>query len=125
MRFCRKGKLSLRYVGSYEILQRVDEVAYQLTLPTEIAYVHLVFHFFMLNKCLGDPTSIVPIEGLGFEEDLSYKEVPVEILDRHINRLRNKEVATVKVLWRIHLVEGAKWESKADMRFRYPYLFSS
>ena len=52
----------------------------------------------MLKKCLGDSTSILPLEGLRVEEDLFFEEVPVEILDRLIKRLRNKEVATVKVL---------------------------
>ena len=61
----------------------------------------------MLRKCLGDPTSILPVECLGVDEDLSYEEVHVEILDRQVKRLRNKEIATVNVLWRNHLVEGA------------------
>ena len=63
----------------------------------------------MLKKCLGDPASLLPVEGLGVEEDLSYEKVPFEILDRQIKRLRNKKVATVKVLWRNNLVEGATW----------------
>ena len=62
---------------------------------------------------------------LGFDEDLSYEEVPVEILDRKVKRLRNKEIATVKVLWRNHLVEVAMWEAEVEMRSRYPHLFSS
>ena len=78
----------------------------------------------MLKKCLGDPAAILPVEGLGIDEKLSYKEVPVKILDRQVKRLRNKEVSTVKVIWRNHIVEGATWEAKADMRFHYPYLFS-
>ena len=125
MRFGRKGKLSPRYVGPYEILQRVGEVAYELALPAELASVHPVFHVSMLKKCLGDPASILPVEGLGVGEDLSYEEIPVEILDRQVKRLRNKEIATVKVLWRNHLVEGATWEAEADMRSRYPHIFSS
>ena len=56
---------------------------------------------------------------------MSYEEIPVEILDRQVKQLRNKKVATVKVLWRNHLVEGATWEAEADMRSRYPHLFSS
>ncbi|XP_069150471.1 uncharacterized protein [Solanum lycopersicum] len=53
--------------------------------------------------------------------------VPVEILDRQVKNLRNKEIATVKVLWRNHLVEGAMWEAEAeaDMISRYTDLFSS
>ena len=81
MRFGRKGKLSPRYVGPYEILNLVGDVAYELALPVELDYVHPVFHVSMLKKCLGDPTLILPVEGLGVDEDLSYEEVPVEILD--------------------------------------------
>ena len=53
MRFGRKGKLSLRYDGTYENLQHVNEVDYELALPAELASVHPVFYVFMLNKCLG------------------------------------------------------------------------
>ena len=116
MRFDRKGKLSLRYVGPYEILQRVGEVAYELAFPT-VASFHPVFYVSMLKNCLSDPPSILLVEGLGVEEDLSYEEVPIEILDRQIKRLSNKEVYTLKVLWRNHIVGGAKWEAEADMRF--------
>ena len=100
-------------------------MAYELALLAELAFVHPVFHVFMLKKCLGDPSSILPIDGLGVGEDLSNEEVPIEILDRQVKRLRNKEIATVKVLWRNHLVEGAMWEAETDMKSRYPHLFSS
>ena len=87
--------------------------------------MHLVFHVSTVKKCLGNPTSILPVEGLGVDENLSYEEVLVDILDRQVKRVRNNEVATVKVLWRNHLVEGATWKAEADMRSRYPHLFSS
>ncbi|WMV58988.1 hypothetical protein MTR67_052373 [Solanum verrucosum] len=70
-------------------------------------------------------TSIVTLEGLGVDESLSYEEVPVQILDRQVKKLRNKEFASVNVLWRNHLVEGATWEAKADMMSRYPQLYPS
>ena len=66
MKFCRKGKLSLRYVGPYEIPQRMGEVAYELALRAELDYVHPIFHVSMLKKCLGDPTLILPVEGWGW-----------------------------------------------------------
>ena len=53
----------------------------------------------------------------------SYEEVPVEILDRQVNPLRNKEAAMMKVLWRNHLVEGSIWEAEDDMISLYPHLF--
>ena len=71
-------------------------MAYELTLPAELASVHPVLHVSMLKNCLGNPASIVPIEGLGVEEHLSYEEVPVKILDIKIKWLRNKEVVTIK-----------------------------
>ncbi|KAH0652759.1 hypothetical protein KY289_030437 [Solanum tuberosum] len=125
MRFGKKGKLSPRYVGPYKILRRIGKVAYELDLPKELAPVHPVFHVSMLKKCIDDSVSIIPLEGLPVDENLFYEEVPVEILDRQVKKLRNKEVASVKVLWRNQLVEGATWEAKADMKSRYPNLFPS
>ncbi|WMV54595.1 hypothetical protein MTR67_047980 [Solanum verrucosum] len=87
-----------------------------------------VIHFTsvsMLKKCIGDPVSILPLEGLGVDRNRSYEEVPVEILDRQVKRLKNKEVASVKVLWRNQLVEGDTWEAEVDMKSRYPHLFPS
>ncbi|WMV25177.1 hypothetical protein MTR67_018562 [Solanum verrucosum] len=78
----------------------------------------------MLKKCVGDPTSIVPFEVLGVNENLSYEEVLVEILKRQVKKLRIKEVTSVKVLWRNLLVEGATWKAEADMMSRYPHLFT-
>ena len=125
VRFGKKGKLSPRCVGPYRIVKRVGSVAYELELPLEMSMVHPVFHVLMLRKFLGDPSSIVPLEVVNAEENLSYEEVPVAILDRQIKRLRNKEIASVKVLWRNQLVESATWEAEADMMKRYPYLFQS
>ena len=71
-------------MGPYKFYQTVGKVAYELKLPNELALVHLVFHDSMLKKCIGDPESILPIEGLGVEENLSYEEVLVEILDRQM-----------------------------------------
>nr|XP_016470359.1 PREDICTED: uncharacterized protein LOC107792637 [Nicotiana tabacum] len=51
-----------------------------------------------IEKCIGDPTQVVPVDDAHITEDLSYEEVLVAILDREIRKLRNKEVALVKVL---------------------------
>ena len=91
-------------------------------MTEELASVHQVFHVSILNKCLGDPASILPVESLRVGEYLFYEELPVEILDRHVKRLWKKEIATVKVLWRNHLVEDSIWEAKDDMRSHYPHL---
>ena len=54
MRFDKKRNLSPRYIGPYEVLQRVGNLAYELKLPNNLAYVHPVFHVSMLRKCLTD-----------------------------------------------------------------------
>ena len=77
----------------------------------------------MIKKCLGALLSILPLEGLGLKEDLSYEEVSFEILDPQVKKLRNKEVASIKVLWRNNLVEGATWEVEANINSCNPHLF--
>ncbi|WMV58980.1 hypothetical protein MTR67_052365 [Solanum verrucosum] len=123
MRFGKKGKLSPKYVGPYRILKRIGKVAYKLELPADLAAVHLVFYISLLKKCVGDPTSVVPLEIVAVKDSLSYEDVPVEILDRQVRRLRNKEFASVKVWWRSQSVEGATWEAEVAMKAKYPHLF--
>ncbi|TMW97475.1 hypothetical protein EJD97_005423 [Solanum chilense] len=77
------------------------------------------------DKRISDLESILPIEGIGVKDNLSYEEVPVKLLDRKVKILRNNEVASVKMLWKNHLVEGATWEAEADMKYHYPHLFDN
>ncbi|WMV57904.1 hypothetical protein MTR67_051289 [Solanum verrucosum] len=64
------------------------------------------------KKCVGDPTSIAPLASVAVKGSLTYEDVLVEILDHQVHRLRNKEVASVKILWRSSSVEGATWKYK-------------
>ena len=48
VRFGKRGKLSSRFIGPFEILERVGTIAYQLALPPSMSGVHEVFHVFML-----------------------------------------------------------------------------
>ncbi|WMV47004.1 hypothetical protein MTR67_040389 [Solanum verrucosum] len=125
MRFDKKGKLSPRYIRPYHIVKRIGSVAYKLEQPQELAAVHPVFHISMLKKCMGDPSLIVQTENVEIKDNLSYEEIPVQILDRQVRKLRTKEVASVKVLWRNQFVEEATWEAEEDIKTRYPHLFES
>ena len=58
MRFGKRGKLSPRYIGPFEVLKRVGEVAYELALPPGLSGVHLVFHVSMLKKTMVMETTL-------------------------------------------------------------------
>ncbi|WMV59550.1 hypothetical protein MTR67_052935 [Solanum verrucosum] len=125
MIFGKKGKLSPQYIGPYRISKRIGNVAYELELPQELVAVHPVFHISILKKCVGNPSLIIPTEDIGTKDILSYEEIPVQILDRQVRKLRTKEKASVKVLWKNQFVEEATWEAEEDMKKRYPHLFES
>ncbi|XP_074292515.1 uncharacterized protein LOC141619398 [Silene latifolia] len=123
MRFGKRGKLSQKYVGPYDILDRVEEVAYRLALPPSLARVHNVFHVSQLRKYVSDPSHVLEIENIELDDQLTYEELPKEILDTKVRKTRNSEVSLVKVLWSNHDVEEATWETEASMRERYSHLF--
>nr|XP_033513188.1 uncharacterized protein LOC117277882 [Nicotiana tomentosiformis] len=74
-------------------------------------------------KMVGDPSLIVLVKAVKVSEELTYEEIPVSILDRQVRKMRNKEIVSVKVLWRNQQVEEANWEAKEDMKKQYPHLF--
>ena len=98
LRFGKKGKLSLRFIGPYEVLERIGPVAYRLALPPELAKLHDVFHVSMLRKYRSDESHILPVQEIQVQEDCSYDEEPKAILDQEVKQLRNKQVPLVKVL---------------------------
>ena len=122
-RFGLRGKLSPRFIGPFEIVERIGPVAYRLRLPESLAQVHDVFHVSTLRKCLADPSQLATVEATPVQEDLPYVESPVQILDRKEKVLRNKIVSLVKVLWPGQKYEEATWEPEAQMQSTYLYLF--
>ncbi|XP_019244257.1 PREDICTED: uncharacterized protein LOC109224125, partial [Nicotiana attenuata] len=119
--FRKKGKLSPRFIGPFEILDRVGEVAYRLALPPGLSAVHPVFHVSMLRKYHGDPSHVLDFSTVQLDKDLTYAEEPVAILDRQVRQLRSKSYPSVRVQWRGQPVEAATWESESDMRSKYPH----
>ena len=89
MRFGKKGKLSPRYVGPFEISERVGFIAYRLALPPSLSRLHNVFHVSMLRRYVLDPSHILSYEPLQVKENLSYEEVPIQILDHKEQVLLN------------------------------------
>ncbi|KAA3479584.1 reverse transcriptase [Gossypium australe] len=102
LRLGKKGKLSPRFIGTYEVTERVGPVAYRLALPVELQKIHDVFHMSMLKRYRSDPSHILSPEEIELQSDLTYEEEPVKILAH----------------------EGTTFESEETMRLQYPHLFS-
>ncbi|XP_070032371.1 uncharacterized protein [Nicotiana tomentosiformis] len=118
-RFGKRGKLSPRFIGTFEVLRRVG------ALPPSLAGVQPIFHVLMLQRYHGNPSHVLDFSSVQLDKDLSYVEERVAILDKQFRKLRSKNIASVKVEWRGQPVEEATWETERDMRIRYPHLFSA
>ena len=125
LRFGKKGKLSPRFIGPYEILERIGTIDYHLALPPDLAKLHNVFHVLMLRKYRYDESHILSVQDIQVQSDFTFDEELKAILDREVKQLRNKQVSLVKVLWQHHGMEEATWESESTMRAQYPQLFDS
>ncbi|XP_021770648.1 uncharacterized protein LOC110734811 [Chenopodium quinoa] len=122
MRFGKTRKLIPKYIGPYEIIQKVGKVAYKLDLPKELERVHNVFHVSQIREYVPDVTHVLQPETIEMDDNLTYEERLVKILDTKVRSTRNKDVRIVKVLWLNHKTEEATWEAEVDMRKRYPEL---
>ncbi|XP_073153309.1 uncharacterized protein [Henckelia pumila] len=120
MRFGLKGKLSPRFIGPLEILDKVGDVAYRLALPSYFSSIHDEFHVSLLRQYVADESHILhPIE-VKLDQDLSYVERPLRIFDRKDKVLRNKSIPLMKVQWQRRGTEEATWELESRMRAEHP-----
>ena len=123
VRFDKRGKLSRRYIGPFEILEKVGTFAYRLALPLSLSSVHEVFHVSMLRKYTSDLAHLVDWGELVIDVDGTFEEGPVRVLDSRDQVLRRKTVRLVKVLWQHRGVEEATWEHEGTMHASYHFLF--
>ncbi|GJW52098.1 hypothetical protein Tco_0093449, partial [Tanacetum coccineum] len=72
--FGKKGKLAPRYVGPFEILERISLVAYRLRLLEELNSAHDTFHVSNLKKCLADASLHVPLDEIKVDKTLCFVE---------------------------------------------------
>ncbi|XP_058181246.1 uncharacterized protein LOC131299684 [Rhododendron vialii] len=124
-RFGQKGKLSLRFIGPFDIIEKIGEVAYRLALPQKLSGVHNMFHVSMLRKYEPDPSHVLEWSELELEADASYGEEPIRILDSCDLVLRGKTIPLVRVLWSNLRKEESTWEREDEVMEKYPQLFSN
>jgi hypothetical protein len=105
MCFGNKGKLSPRYVGPFQVLKHVSPLAYKVELPPRLVGIHDLLHVSQLRKCVHDRSHIISYEPLDSQANLTYEELPMQVLDRKEQQLRTKTIHLVKILWQNHGVE--------------------
>ena len=123
VRLGKRGKLSSRFIGPFEILERVGTVAYRLALPPSMSGVHEVFHVSMLRRYTPDPAHVMDWGEIEVDTDETFEEGPVFVLDSQDQVLRRKTMRLVRVLWRRRGVEESTWEREDTMWATYPFLF--
>ncbi|GJZ54581.1 putative reverse transcriptase domain-containing protein [Tanacetum coccineum] len=112
--FGTKEKLEPRFVGPFEITERISPVAYRLRLPKEINGVHDTFYVSHLKKCLADPTLHVPLEEIQVDVKLNFVEEPVEILEREFKKLERSRIPNVKFDQRDQTAREQGYSSSED-----------
>ncbi|GKE34690.1 hypothetical protein Tco_1454012, partial [Tanacetum coccineum] len=125
VRFGKKGKLTPRFVGPFEIIKKVGLVAYMLDFPKELDGVHDTFHVSNHKKCLADPTLQVPLDEIQVDAKLNFVEEVVEILEREFKKLKRSRISIVKVRWNSKRAPEFTWEHEDQMKLKYPQLFSN
>ncbi|GJW00330.1 hypothetical protein Tco_1555581, partial [Tanacetum coccineum] len=121
VRFGKKGKLAPRFVGPFEIVEKVGLVAYRLDLHKELNGVHDTFHVSNLKKCLADPTLQVPLDEIRVDAKLNFVKEPVEILEREFKKLNRSRIVIVKILYRVD--GGDFYENCGDFYENYDELW--
>ncbi|GJU30583.1 putative reverse transcriptase domain-containing protein [Tanacetum coccineum] len=124
VRFAKRSKLSPRYAGPFEIVERVAPVAYRLRLPQELVGVHDTFHVSNLKKCLADVNLHVPLEEVKIDDKLYFVEEPMEIMDREVKKVKKRRIPIVKVRWNSQRGPEFTWEREDEMKRKYPQLFA-
>ena len=98
VRFSKRGKLSPRFIGPFEILERVGTVAYQLALPPSMSGIHEVFYVSMLWRYTLYPTHVVDWEEIEVDTNGTFEKGPVSIKDSRDQVLRRMTVRLVREL---------------------------
>lgn len=99
VRFEIQDKLSSKYVGPFEILERIGIVAYRLAL------LYIISFMCLLKKNIPNPSHIIEYEPLQLKGDISFEEYFVQIVDRKDQVLRRYIISYVKLWWSNHSVQ--------------------
>jgi hypothetical protein len=116
------AKLTAKFRGPFEILERIGLVAYMLALPTSMT-IHNVFHVSFLKKYIPDANHVIDWNVIQVEQEGVLQVHLVRILERKRKQLRNRAIGLVKVHWTWYGLEDMTWEHEDAMRVEYLHIF--
>jgi hypothetical protein len=123
IKFGKGAKISPRFVGPFEIVERKEPVAYRLALPDYLRRMHDVFNVFVLRHYISEPTHVIDMSSLKVSDEGALTAELILILDHHIRQLRRRTIDQVKVQWDNYSPHSTTWEETYDMCQQFPVLF--
>jgi len=123
-RALKSKKLTPRFIGPYQISERIGTTTYKVSLPPHLSNLHDVFHVSQLRKYVSDPSHVIPRDDVQVRDNLTVETILVRIEGREVKKLRGKEIPLVKVVWGGATCESLRWELESKMLESYPELFA-
>jgi hypothetical protein len=123
-RALKSKKLTPKFIGPYQISERIGTMAYRVGLPPHLSNLHDVFHVSQLRKYVADPSHVIPRDDVQVRDNLTVETLPLRIDDRKVKTLRGKEIPLVRVVWGGATGENLTWELESKMQESYPELFA-
>src|SRR4051812_33692974 len=122
-RALKSRKLTPRFIGPFQITERVGEVAHRIALAPTLANSHDVFHVSQLRKYIADPSHLIQVDDVQVRDNLTVEALPMRIEDRKLKQLRGKEIALVRVAWGGLVGGNVTWELESEMKDSHLELF--
>ncbi|XP_028092934.1 uncharacterized protein LOC114293096 [Camellia sinensis] len=111
-RFGKKSKLSPEYIGPFQILKRLNPVAYRIALPLGMEQMHNVFYVSTLRGYLRDPFHVIDHHRIALDGNMEYEEKSIQIIDQQVKQLRNRVIPMVEIEWKKHYGMEGTWEKE-------------
>ncbi|XP_058775705.1 uncharacterized protein LOC131649979 [Vicia villosa] len=89
----------MHFIGPYQIMQKICEVAYQIAFPPSLYNLYDVFYVSQLRRYISGPPHVIQVDDVQMRDNLIVAASPMQIEDSEVNQLRGKEIISVKVAW--------------------------
>ena len=100
----------MHFIEPFEILEHVGKVTYR-------------FPHQYVKKCVHNPLHDIDFDDTEVNDNMTYNEGPVRVLDHEVKKRRKKEIPLAKIQWKHYDEREASWELESEMHEKFLYLF--